>query len=266
MIVDSTARLGLVNLPRKYRPQSLDEVVGQSSAIGLLRAFLATAASQGEPVAFLFHGPTGTGKTSAALALAAELGCDLEQPEMSGVHEIPSGQQDGAAVRGLLDHLRLRPLFGSGWRVAIVNEADNMTVQAEAVWLDGLERLPARTVVIFTTNAPERISQRLGTRCVPVHFTGEPSALRRAVACLARRVWRQETGSRLATVPRGLGCIEGERPTVSIRLALQQLAALIATGGELATVQHRDDTPAASGSAAARKAWATRRRKGVCNG
>jgi DNA polymerase III delta prime subunit len=45
-------------------------------------------------------------------------------------------------------------MVGSGWKVVIINEADRMTPQAEVMWLDGLEKLPAKTVVVFTTNNP----------------------------------------------------------------------------------------------------------------
>lgn len=93
-------------------------------------------------VAFIFDGETGLGKTAAAYCLAGELGCDTELEELGGMHEIPSGEQDVESVRGMLNLLRLRPLFGSGWKVIVVNEADRMSRLAEMVWLDG-SRAPA---------------------------------------------------------------------------------------------------------------------------
>ena len=85
----------------------------------------------------MFHGASGVGKTATAWALAAEAGM---RSGLGGMGEIPSGTQDEAKAREFLRSLSLRPLGGSGWKVAIVNEADHMTPQAEATWLDGLER------------------------------------------------------------------------------------------------------------------------------
>lgn len=257
-----------LNLPQKYRPRSLSAIRGQSAAVRVLKSFAASSASDTMPAAFLFHGPSGVGKSAAAWALAAALGCDLDNPEMSGIIEIPSGQQDGTAVRQLLDTLRLRPLFGSGWKVAIVNEADNMTPQAEAIWLDGLEKLPPRTVVIFTTNNTGRLSGRLATRCQQIEFEGCPKKLRPSIAALARDVWKRETGRPLETVPANLGNMNSLFPTASFRLALQQLAGFIAAGDMPTTARACETKESATdvGSSAAKKAWETRRRKAAISG
>lgn len=252
------------NLPRKYRPLQLAGIVGQPQATDILRSFVRSATESAEPMAFLFHGPTGVGKTASAWALAAELGCDMGDPEMGGVFEIPSGQQDAFAVKALLDTLRLRPLMGSGWKVAIINEADKMTEQAEAIWLDGLEKLPTKTVVIFTTNNTAKLSGRLATRTMAIEFTGEPSKLRNSLGAYARKVWKQETGERLPQLPKGLGLIPSTTPTVSFRLALQQLAGYLMTGEVPAeTVEFCEVKESSTnvGTVAAQKAWETRRSK-----
>jgi len=252
-----------LNLPRKYRPRNLGEIRGQAEAVRVLNRFASAARNDSTPAAFLFHGPSGVGKTAAAWALAMALGCDPAEPEMSGVIEIPSGQQDGTSVRQLLDTLRLRPLMGSGWKVAIVNEADNMTAQAEAIWLDGLEKLPPKTIVIFTTNNTGKLSGRLATRALALEFNGCPKRLRRSMVDLAREVWQRETGNKLVAVPDGLGVMNSLFPTASFRLALQQLAGYIATGKlptESAACETRESA-CSDGSSAAKKAWETRRRK-----
>jgi hypothetical protein len=162
--------------------------------------------------------------------MAGELGCD---PDWGGVVEIPSGSQDGAAVRELLRSLSLRPLGGSGWKVAIVNEADRMTEQAEATWLDGLERLPPRTVVIFTTNTLRRMSARFVRRCEVVEFDATSETFREGMEQLVRIIWQAETGRELHAIPDGLGKLELADDSYSIGFALQQIAPYVRIGEEL---------------------------------
>jgi hypothetical protein len=178
----------------------------------------------------IFAGPSGVGKTAAALAIAADLECD---PDWGGISEIASGMQNGQAVDNLLRSLRLRPLAGSGWKVAIINEADRMTEQAEAVWLDGLEHLSTKTVVIFTTNNLGKLSPRFVRRCEVYHFDGSSTAFRAAMAKLIRQVWKSETGKPLGTLPEGLGRFEECDDAYSIGLALQQITPYLRTGDSL---------------------------------
>jgi hypothetical protein len=57
-------------------------------------------------------------------------------------------------------------LFGSGWNVGIINEeSDRMALSVESVWLDALEHLPPKAVVVFTTNDPGRLSRRFRDGC-----------------------------------------------------------------------------------------------------
>lgn len=165
-------------LTEKYRPQWLAEIVGQGGAVAVLRSFVRNP----YPTAFLFAGASGCGKTSAALALANELGCATERQEFGGLWQIASGEQTVANVRELLGRLAFVPFYGSGWRCCIVNEADQISAQAEAVWLDALENLPPRTVVIFTTNNAAKLSDRFRDRCQVLQFDSAPSpAIREAV-------------------------------------------------------------------------------------
>lgn len=165
------------------RPESLADIVGQDSTIARLQRYLSAPYS----AAFLFDGPTGTGKTSAALAIASELGCD---GPFGGVMRIAAGEQNGAAVRALRKDLSLVPMMGSGWKVPIVDEADYMKGDAPMVWLSVLEELPPETLIIFTTNDPEKLPDRFLDRCERFHFGGGALELGPACQDLIERICR----------------------------------------------------------------------------
>ena len=179
-------------LTKRYRPRTLDQIVGQPAAVAVLKQF----AAEPYPAVLIFEGVTGTGKTSAALALADALGCDLEQQEFGGVHEIASGEQTAEAVRETYRRIWNTVLYGSGWKVAIVNEADRMNPAAETIWLDRLERLPPRTVIVFTTNYAAKLSKRFRDRCIRLEFDGDAANLEAAAVGLLMAIWRGETGKR----------------------------------------------------------------------
>jgi DNA polymerase III gamma/tau subunit len=207
----------MLSLVSKYAPRSFQELRGQGDVVRNLAAFLADPCS----CALLFTGDTGVGKTVTARVLAAELGCEVDQKELGGVYEIPSGEQDAESVRKVLSGLRLRPMFGSGWRVLIVNEADKMTTAAEVIWLDGLESLPERCVVIFTTNNPDKFSQRFADRCETIEFAkANPNDAR----ALAAHVWKMETGQEIPATHLFATGTASEGRTLSYRATLQQVS------------------------------------------
>jgi len=184
--------LGVGPLTERYRPRTLDALWGQPEIVATLRTFVANPFS----TAFVFEGETGTGKSSAAMALAAELGCDLSQnpPEFGGLHVIASGEQTADTVRDLHDKLACSPFFGSGWKVLIVNECDRMSVVAETVWLDRLENLPPKTVIVFTTNYAEKLSQRFRDRCTRLTFASDAASLTTSARNFVKAIWHNETG------------------------------------------------------------------------
>jgi replication-associated recombination protein RarA len=210
------------NLVTRYRPQTLAEVLGQPDVVAALRAFVASP----YPAALLFHGESGCGKTSAAYALARDLGCAVEEKELGGLCEIPSGSQSADQVREILHLLRFCPLMGSGWRVLIVNECDRMSLPAETIWLDGLEHLPPKTVIVFTTNDLGRLSKRFRDRCEVYTFESATDKIGPWIQALARRVWQREVGQGECPALDSLGMptlADADAMHASFRLALQQL-------------------------------------------
>ena len=205
-------------LTERYRPRTLDQVWGQPNAVRALKTYAANP----YPAAFIYEGETGTGKTSAALALAGELGCKVDQAEYGGVWQIASGEQTADAVREMARRMWVTPLMGSGWKAIVVNECDRMARPAELIWLDVLENLPRRTVVIFTTNDPSNLSQRFRDRCVRLAFESDAAKLRQPAEELFKAVWRRETGTpcRAAVAERIVdGAVEGGK--LSFRRIMQ---------------------------------------------
>lgn len=204
------------SLAERYRPTTLDTIWGQDAVVKVLRKF----ASAPYPAAFAFEGETGTGKTSAALALAAALGCDLSQKEFGGVQTIASGEQSADAVREAYQQMFNSPWHGSGWKVVIVNEADRMARPAETIWLDVLEALPPKTIIVFTTNEASRLSQRFLDRCTRLAFESDAGTLARSARQLLAAIWKHETGK--AVDPSSFSHIV-DRSTVNGRLSFRRL-------------------------------------------
>ena len=241
-----------MTLTEKYRPRRLADLLGQPWVVDQLQLFLESPHS----TAFCFAGPTGTGKTSAALCLAAELGILVEQAEYSGLWQIASGEQTGETVRRMMERLRVTPLMGSGWRCLVVNEADCLTPNAAYVWLDALENLPPRTVVVFTTNELKRLPQRLRDRCECFEFQAGALTLRPDLQALAARVWAAEVGGPCPDVET-FGPVGDERGEVSFRRLLQRMEPAVRARGR--TVPQ--PVPVAStpiGSSDLKKIWERR--------
>lgn len=217
-------------LTERYRPRTLDEIAGQPRVVDFLKRF----ATYPHANAFIFEGETGTGKTTAAMALAAAIGCDLTQKpmEFGGVWTIASGEQTADSVREMYRRMWSTPFHGSGWKVVIVNEADRMSPQAETIWLDILESLPARTVVVFTTNYAAKLPARFRDRCIRNAFASDAEKVRESAVAFAAGVWKAETG-RAADMSRIRGIVADseQEGQISFRRVLQVLA--VALGKEV---------------------------------
>ena len=131
-----------MQLAEKYRPKTWADVVGQDKVVRQVEA-LKSRGLTGR--AFWLSGQSGTGKTTIARLIAAEVASEWD------TEEIDAGALTCASLRELEQQLSIRGMGERGGRALIVNEAHGLRKDVIRSLLVVLERLPAHAVVIFTT-------------------------------------------------------------------------------------------------------------------
>jgi DNA polymerase-3 subunit gamma/tau len=163
---------------RKYRPQTFDDLVGQTHVSRTLK----NAVAQNRLAhAYLFVGPRGIGKTSTARILAKALNC-VKGPTVTpcGVcdncREIAAGNSldvieiDGASnnsvedVRQLRDNVRYAPAK-SRYKIYLIDEVHMLSPAAFNALLKTLEEPPAHVKFIFATTEPQKVLPTILSRC-----------------------------------------------------------------------------------------------------
>lgn len=132
-----------MNLAEKYRPRTLEDVVGQPKAVETVRALIARDAIGGN--AFWITGATGTGKTTLARIIAASIADEWGTVEFDAADQLTQAEFDH-----LSDSLRMRAM-GKGGRAIIVNEAHGLRAPIIRQLHGLLERIPPHATFLFTT-------------------------------------------------------------------------------------------------------------------
>ncbi len=163
---------------RKYRPQTFDDLVGQTHVSRTLK----NAVAQNRLAhAYLFVGPRGVGKTSTARILAKSLNC-IKGPtitpcgECDNCQEIAAGNSldvieiDGASnnsvedVRQLRENVRYAPAKGR-YKIYLIDEVHMLSAAAFNALLKTLEEPPDHVKFIFATTEPQKVLPTILSRC-----------------------------------------------------------------------------------------------------
>jgi len=170
------------SLTERYRPAKIAEFAGLDKPKRILGNFARGARSD----AFVFIGPSGTGKTTMALALAAELGAEL--------HHVGSQECTVAELEHVIHMCQYVPLRG-GFHFILIDEADQMTDKAQLFLLSRLDAtaFPPATIFVFTCNDTSRLEARFLSRCKVLEFSSY--GLSAPLVELLGRVWHAEGGN-----------------------------------------------------------------------
>jgi DNA polymerase-3 subunit gamma/tau len=149
----------VTDLHTKYRPQTLDEVVGQESIVKSLDGLLKNR--KRAPHAYLFLGPSGVGKTTLARVVANHLHIPRSNlTEIDGATF--TGIEDAKAIRDLVS---LPALSADKRKFLILDEVHSISDKAWQSWLKFVEEPPAHLYLAFCTTKPSKVPQTLRTRC-----------------------------------------------------------------------------------------------------
>ncbi len=168
---------------RKWRPQTLSEVVGQEHVTQTLRH----AVADGRVAhAYLFCGPRGTGKTSTGRILAKAINClNPEQGEPCNNCALCKAINEGSApdiieidaasnrgideIRDLREKVNYAPNLAR-YKVYVIDEVHMITKEASNAFLKTLEEPPPHAIFILATTEPHKVLSTILSRCQRFDF------------------------------------------------------------------------------------------------
>lgn len=153
-----------MGLAHKYRPTTLDEMIGSEEAVKSLRVLMARDRER-IPHAFLFKGLPGGGKTTSGRIVADMLGCHGRD-----FKEMDSAQFNGiATIREIRSNMSWAPMESS-CIVYLLDECHRLSPDAQDALLKALEDAPDHVYFILCTSKPEKIDKAIHSRCKAASF------------------------------------------------------------------------------------------------
>lgn len=169
---------------RKYRPTSFEELIGQDNIARTLKNSIVRGKLAH---AYLFCGPRGVGKTSAARIFAKTINCEHPSADMEPcgqcescisfqegrsycIHELDAASNNGVDdIKALMDQVQIPPQIGK-YSVYIIDEVHMLSSQAFNAFLKTLEEPPAHAIFILATTEKHKILPTILSRCQTYDF------------------------------------------------------------------------------------------------